>query len=230
MIHRNRQFFFVNKILVFTVVSFHFLLLLCMQCKLSFKKEQQHLPIAVNTKIIKPAARAKKVVAKKTAVAATKRVTPQKKIQQQPVKKVVAKNTKLQNLADRLQASLHNKSDNKKIKQDEKQLVTPSRIEHLSVDTNVKNIEKIEDKQSHYRDLFIQDLQNHLHLPEYGSVKMRIKVTEGNIDFVQTLETQSKKNENYLKNTLPRLTFPWFNQYFSEQKQYEFIVIFKNEN
>jgi len=80
-----------------------------------------------------------------------------------------------------------------------------------------------------YQDLLIAELKNSLNLPDFGEVKITITITpQGKITKLKVLSTKSKKNEEYLKNTLPKLTLSWFNQY-AKDKPITLTITFKNE-
>ncbi len=75
-----------------------------------------------------------------------------------------------------------------------------------------------------------RELKNMLRLPEFGTVSVSFCVNkEGKISNVMIMESQSQKNQQYLKKTLPELSFPWFNQYISETEAHDFTIVFKNE-
>lgn len=83
-------------------------------------------------------------------------------------------------------------------------------------------------KKNIFQNRFILEMSSFLSLPEYGEVKMKIIVSSfGKIIKTDILFSKSKKNELYLKNILPTLSFPWLNQFIS--KNAEFVISFKNE-
>lgn len=58
-------------------------------------------------------------------------------------------------------------------------------------------------------DLLITFLQNELHLPELGEVKIELIMSaQGKVISVKVLASESKKNEQYLEKHLPELSFP----------------------
>ncbi len=74
----------------------------------------------------------------------------------------------------------------------------------------------------------IQTLQDHLVLPEHGSVKLKISFSrEGKVISTEIISSKSKKNAAYLKNRLPELRFPCFNHCIKDETSLEFL--FRNE-
>ena len=56
-------------------------------------------------------------------------------------------------------------------------------------------------------------LQEALQLPEFGEVKVELSVdARGKLTHFKILETKSEKNADFLKNRLPELQFPCFNE------------------
>ena len=208
------------------VLFFHIIVLLFLNHgSFSIDKEMRK-PLVVKTKIYKP------VVQKK--VAPRPRVVKRKIVKKAPPRKkkiVKARKTspKIHRLLDELQMSM-SKMDKVEDVKKLSHFTLPSSIERIHVNAEITE-STIQKEKIKYQELLIEDLKSHLHLPEYGEVKLKIQLDgRGNILNVTPLLSQSKKNENYLKNTLPRLTFPWFNQYFSEEEQHEFTITFKNES
>lgn len=66
-------------------------------------------------------------------------------------------------------------------------------------------------------------LQSKLKLPEYGEVKIRLEIDpKGHLLSMNILESRSEKNSSFLKNRLPELQFPCFNESSS------LTIVFKN--
>jgi len=222
---RDNLFQIKRKTITYVLI-FHVIVLFFLNHGPFSTKKEKSKPLVVKTKIYKP------VVPKK--IVSRPKVVKKKVIKKTPIRKKTAKKTKtakpkMQRLLDEMQMSM-----NKMNSQDELKKLSrfnlPTSIEHIHVNAEVTET-TIQKEKIKYQDLLVEDLKSHLHLPEYGEVKMKIKIDgKGNILNVDSLLSQSKKNENYLKNTLPRLTFPWFNQYFSEEEKHEFTVTFKNES
>lgn len=72
-------------------------------------------------------------------------------------------------------------------------------------------------------------LQEELELPEIGEVEVRITVASpGKISKVEILGARSQKNAEWLKNQLPRLCVPCFNDFGISDAELEFTITFRN--
>jgi hypothetical protein len=105
---------------------------------------------------------------------------------------------------------------------------TPN-LQSLEIDANfdfpISSSENIDLKQR-----LIMQLKEDLQLPDYGEVKALITISkEGKVMSVKILSTQNEKNSAYLKNSLPKESFPWFNVGSSQENSFEFYITFKNE-
>jgi len=222
---KEDPFSYKRKTTVF-VILVHFFVLFFLNSSSFSKEKEKRKSLIVKTKICTP------LVIKKTDPQI--REEKNKIVKKSSSKKKSNKKTgnakpKMHRLLDELQMSM-NKIDRKEEIKKTSNFTLPSSIEHIHVNAEILE-STIQKEKIKYQDLLIEDLKSHLHLPEYGEVKVKIFIDgNGNILDVVPLLAQSKKNENYLKNTLLRLTFPWFNQYFSKDERYEFIITFKNEN
>jgi len=75
----------------------------------------------------------------------------------------------------------------------------------------------------------IHFLEEHLELPEKGAVKIQLFLNaNGSIKDLVVLSSESQKNAQYLKNTLPKLTFPCFNGSNRSEIPQDFTICFKN--
>jgi hypothetical protein len=164
-----------------------------------------------------------------------------KKVEDKPIKKqkkdlvTVDKQKKSKQIVseklDKLLASLDTKKENKK-NINNKKVTTPLFPSFMAA------IEKNEDADGvdtpfgfamSYQELLVAELKNNLNLPDFGEVKATITINpEGKIVKINIVHAKSKKNEEYLKNRLPQLTFSWFNQY-AKEKTITLTIIFKNE-
>jgi hypothetical protein len=80
-----------------------------------------------------------------------------------------------------------------------------------------------------YREMVSAILQNSLDLPEFGKVVASLKIgPSGSVVDCQILDSQSRKNAEFLKKRLQELSFPCFNQFGIEEKQLNFTVTFQN--
>ncbi len=72
-------------------------------------------------------------------------------------------------------------------------------------------------------------LQEQLQLPEIGEVVARIVVAApGKIEQVEILDARSRKNSEWLKNQLPSLSVPCFNDFSIRDAKLEFTITFRN--
>ncbi len=72
-------------------------------------------------------------------------------------------------------------------------------------------------------------LQETLQLPEIGEVEARIVLIHpGKIEEVEILHAKSAKNAEWLKNQLPRLELPCFNDFSISDAKLEFTITFRN--
>ena len=72
-------------------------------------------------------------------------------------------------------------------------------------------------------------LQEQLQLPEIGEVKARIVlIAPGRIEEVEILDARSEKNSAWLKNQLPHLSVPCFNDFSIRDAKLEFTITFRN--
>ncbi|MEI6241787.1 MAG: hypothetical protein WCP39_00080 [Chlamydiota bacterium] len=111
-------------------------------------------------------------------------------------------------------------------------LSVPKAIQNVHVEAKMEmsSLDGVENSLSLYQQRLIEELQQNLHLPEYGEVKVRLKIdSKGTINDVVILGSQSTKNKNYLKNTLPALSFPWWDQFFGKKSEESFTITFRNE-
>lgn len=82
---------------------------------------------------------------------------------------------------------------------------------------------------SSYRFSLADRLQSSLELPETGEVRLKITVIEpGKIAAVEILDMKSRKNADWLKNQLPLLELPCFNDFNIIDPVLEFTITFCN--
>jgi hypothetical protein len=80
-----------------------------------------------------------------------------------------------------------------------------------------------------YRETVSAILQNNLDLPEFGKVVVKIEIgASGNVVQCQILDSQSRKNGEFLKKRLQELSFPCFNGFGIKENQLTFTVTFQN--
>jgi outer membrane biosynthesis protein TonB len=106
----------------------------------------------------------------------------------------------------------------------------PSLIQNLEIDAEIEG-DVGDFFDNGYQARLISELKNELKLPDVGEVKAKISIgCEGKISDVEIIYSRSKKNERYLKNTLPCLNFPWFNAFVSASEKKQFSIVFRNED
>lgn len=80
-----------------------------------------------------------------------------------------------------------------------------------------------------YAQAVMQILSNELQLPEFGEVLIHIEISStGKVLTVEILQTESTKNSAFLKNQLPELSFPCFNEFALHENKMEFTIAFRN--
>lgn len=88
-------------------------------------------------------------------------------------------------------------------------------------------ITSAEEEKPSYGQTLIAYLQGCLDLPEFGEVKVHLEISRnGQLVRFEILEEKSKKNSDFLKNRLPELAFPCFND--SSHETAVFTITFKN--
>lgn len=99
----------------------------------------------------------------------------------------------------------------------------------LSEFASVDSAETLSAKELAYRDELAQRLRLHLKLPEYGEVKLKLRVNrKGTIEAVEVIAFQSKINAVYLEKELPKLRMPEFGSNFSGLESFEFNIVMSN--
>jgi len=95
----------------------------------------------------------------------------------------------------------------------------------ISIDSNITQ----SSVPSTYHLCLIEQLQTSLQLPEIGDVKIKIMLAApGTISSIQILDAKSKKNAEWLKNQLPLLSLPCFNDFGIVDAILEFTITFRN--
>ena len=84
-------------------------------------------------------------------------------------------------------------------------------------------------EKSYYREI-IQRLKLCLKLPEYGQVQLKLTLSRaGKTLSVQVLSSKSRKNQKYLEEMLPKITFSSFGTNFSNEKSHTFMLNITND-
>jgi hypothetical protein len=112
-------------------------------------------------------------------------------------------------------------------------LQTPAQDKNFSLDIPTaiaeETTQKFSASQKEYNAYLISYLQECLDLPEYGAVKMELVMTaEGKLLDMSILSSENVKNSEFLKNRLPRLAFPCFNDFNIHEKTLTFTITFRN--
>ena len=82
---------------------------------------------------------------------------------------------------------------------------------------------------STYHLSLIEQLQSSLQLPELGDVRIKIGIeAPGTLFSIQILDAKSEKNAEWLKNQLPLLLLPCFNDFGIVDAILEFTITFRN--
>ena len=80
-----------------------------------------------------------------------------------------------------------------------------------------------------YGEFLIGYLQSALDLPEIGEVMARIEITrDGKLASCEILSSRSRKNSEFLKNRLPELAYPCFNDFRLAEPSLHFTITFRN--
>jgi hypothetical protein len=83
--------------------------------------------------------------------------------------------------------------------------------------------------QQTYGQSLIAYLESSLDLPEYGKVKLELCIDrKGHLVKSQVLDSENDKNSEFLKNRLPELTFPCFNDFQITENTLTFTISFRN--
>lgn len=126
-----------------------------------------------------------------------------------------------QQLLEELEASL-TKIESKPNKfSGKKSDVVPKSDYSLQID----RLDNLDSKETEYQLELVSYLQEALHLPDYGEVKMEITLRpDGSVASLKVLEAESVKNRNYLEKSLPLLRFPVYDKTIRT-----FVLTFCNE-
>ncbi|MDP1608249.1 MAG: hypothetical protein Q8L98_02915 [Chlamydiales bacterium] len=80
-----------------------------------------------------------------------------------------------------------------------------------------------------YGQFLIAYLEKHLELPARGEVKMQLDIDgQGRLVSHTVLSSENIKNSEFLKNRLPELTFPCFNDFNIDSNLLTFTILFCN--
>jgi hypothetical protein len=100
----------------------------------------------------------------------------------------------------------------------------PAHLESATVEMKVENL-----SSGFYGPLLVETLQTQLQLPEMGDVRAKLTIqAPGRLLFLEILDTKSFKNAEWLKNQLPLLELPCFNDFEITDAKLEFTITFRN--
>ncbi len=217
----------MRKQIVLAVVFVHVGVLLFAGLHDAFTRpEHRRKPIAV--RLVKPAApmpqvavaqKPKAAESKKSAVAAPAPVAKKgKKAAKAPEKTSEGAETMLASIAQRLK-DLESQPQVAK-----KAWTVPSQI-----DVPQPIVSEVSASSLSYGDALTVFLQEVLEFPEQGEVRAKLTLdAQGHLLQVEVLQARSEKNRDYLKNRLPELEYPCFNE--RTLKSREFTITFRNED
>ena len=108
-----------------------------------------------------------------------------------------------------------------------KTIVVPRPISELKADAYEIKSDPMEEEGVFYRDILINYLKDSLHLPGYGTVKIKLTLEhQGNVQNLTIVTSDSEVNRLYLEKTLQELDFPPFIGELSSKKCYTFSLTF----
>lgn len=101
-------------------------------------------------------------------------------------------------------------------------LTLPSEIQITALDKETR-------VPQNYSEYLVAYLEESLDLPEYGSVKLSLRINRtGKLLHSEILSSENRKNSEFLKNRLPELLFPCFNDFGVEENALTFTLTFRN--
>lgn len=112
--------------------------------------------------------------------------------------------------------------------------VIPKELSHLQVDAlTTGEIEKIGEwgtNETSYSDEVAYRLKMALKLPDYGEVRVKLTLDRtGKVVKVDTVQSESKKNQAYVESKIPTLLFPSFGQRFQGVSHHTFVFTLQND-
>ncbi|MFV0339808.1 MAG: hypothetical protein ACK5MA_04135 [Parachlamydiaceae bacterium] len=102
----------------------------------------------------------------------------------------------------------------------------PTALAALSIDSlSVEAAPSMGFEELSYRDELALRLKLNLKLPEYGEVKLKLKLDRsGKVLDVNIVHSSSEKNSAYIRKTLPGLALPSFGNQFKGESSYTFTI------
>ena len=172
-----------------------------------------------------------KIISKTKPVISQRRIIKKEPLKTKSLKEVVSKKNKKESITSSTLTLLNSLEEDLKKNQSNKDSKNLP-VQDLPVPKEIKEIKSIvkieESVFSIEKQRLIEELQYQLHLPEVGEIKCSFLIDKsGQIASLHFISSKSAKNLTYLKNTLPELSFPWFNQ--QQEKETHFLITFTNE-
>ena len=86
-------------------------------------------------------------------------------------------------------------------------------------------------KEASYSEGVAFSLKRHLKLPDYGAVKVKLTLNRlGGVESVEIIQSESTKNQAYVKSEIPKIKFLPFGQNFEGVSQNTFVITLKNDS
>lgn len=168
----------------------------------------------------KPAAKPVPAPAAKPKKAETKKATSTKKSSKPKVDQKLLKN--IEESIAKIGKKPDNSSSSAAVSID-----VPKVIHSLSVEST--NGDDATGQEAEYEDELALYLKSLLILPEYGDVRLTLKLKRsGKVISVKVLSSESKKNKRYVEDTLPSLRLPGFGKHFSNEEEHNFTLTLRN--
>ncbi len=184
------------------------------------KKEEKKAP-SKKTDTKKPESKPLKEEKKKESVEKPKKAEVKKIEPKKETKKV--DHALLKNIEENI-AKIGKKADKPSQKKDLK-LDLPQAISSLNIETD--KVETVVDIP--YEDEIRLFLKASLILPEFGDVKIKLTVKRsGKVTLVEVLKSESKKNKEYLEESLLKLKLPSFGKHFLGLEEKSFTLTLSN--
>jgi len=169
------------------------------------------------TYVPKPAATPKKVLEKKSS---PPKPTPSKA-------PPPSKPSKTKKLLTELQKNIASMEEKREPTKPATTITVPKPIQALKADSYAIETESEEKDAVSYQELLVAYLKDSLHLPGYGTVKIKLTLeSHGVLQDLIILSSDSEVNRLYLENALQELTFPLFSEELSHQKMHNFVLTF----
>lgn len=144
--------------------------------------------------------------------------------------KIVKKNTKENMKTSKMQENLakirNNFNKDNPLKKNDSEIADLAEIVTLNIDSQIATL-----NAANYYDALVNCLKKGLILPEMGEVKVNLTIDhKGKVLKLETLESKSIWNKQYIEKHLPKLTMPSFELYYKGIAHKTFTITLTNEN